>query len=189
MSTYIKGSLEKIRASALVLFADRGIKSTTTKEIARKAGISEGSIYRHFKSKDDLAFTLFIEHMNEFREILSTSIIDINKSGPALERLIITFYDFAKNEPLKYAYIIIGHHTELKKMKLPDAKPMDIFTGTIERGVKDGDFREIDPLIAASYIIGMITRSIMFYNNSLIDCSYEDLVSETIKSSKRILYK
>ena len=44
----------RIVAEAGRLFAERGYSGTTTAEIARRAGIAEGTIYRHFRSKDDL---------------------------------------------------------------------------------------------------------------------------------------
>ena len=45
---------EKIVEAARNLFAEKGFDRTTTAEIAREAGISEGTIYRHFKSKKEL---------------------------------------------------------------------------------------------------------------------------------------
>lgn len=45
---------ERIVEAARNLFAEKGFDRTTTAEIARDAGISEGTIYRHFKSKKEL---------------------------------------------------------------------------------------------------------------------------------------
>jgi len=45
---------ERIVEAARNLFAEKGFDRTTTAEIAREAGISEGTIYRHFKSKKEL---------------------------------------------------------------------------------------------------------------------------------------
>jgi AcrR family transcriptional regulator len=45
---------QAILESALKVFAERGLKGTTTKDIAREAGVSEALLYRHFPSKDDL---------------------------------------------------------------------------------------------------------------------------------------
>ena len=45
---------EKILNSALVLFAEDGFKSTSTSKVAKKAGVSEGLIFRHFGNKDGL---------------------------------------------------------------------------------------------------------------------------------------
>ncbi|HUT75585.1 MAG TPA: helix-turn-helix domain-containing protein [Armatimonadota bacterium] len=46
--------------AAIRLFARQGFARTTTKELAREAGISEGTIYKHFAGKQDILFA-FIE--------------------------------------------------------------------------------------------------------------------------------
>ena len=44
----------QILQTAVSLFSQRGFSGTTTKEIARAAGVSEAIIFRHFGSKDEL---------------------------------------------------------------------------------------------------------------------------------------
>jgi AcrR family transcriptional regulator len=48
-----------ILAAALKLFAEKGFYRTTTKEIARKAGIAEGTLFNYFETKEDLALYFF----------------------------------------------------------------------------------------------------------------------------------
>src|SRR4030095_4593877 len=45
---------EQILQTAVDLFSQKGFKGTTTKEIAKAAGVSEAIIFRHFASKDEL---------------------------------------------------------------------------------------------------------------------------------------
>ena len=45
---------EKILIAALELFAEEGFKPTSTSKIAKRAGVSEGLIFRHFTNKDGL---------------------------------------------------------------------------------------------------------------------------------------
>jgi AcrR family transcriptional regulator len=51
---------DRIDQAAISLFISRGVDASTTKEIAAAAGISEGAIYRHYRSKDELAVSLFM---------------------------------------------------------------------------------------------------------------------------------
>ncbi len=48
----------RIERAALTLFVERSIEGVSTKSIAARAGVSEGLLYRHFKSKADLSRTL-----------------------------------------------------------------------------------------------------------------------------------
>jgi len=48
----------RIERAALTLFVEKSIEGVSTKSIAASAGVSEGLLYRHFKSKADLAQTL-----------------------------------------------------------------------------------------------------------------------------------
>ena len=50
---------ERIVAAALDLFQSKGFEATTTKEIARKAGIAEGTVFNYFRTKDDIALHYF----------------------------------------------------------------------------------------------------------------------------------
>ena len=49
----------RILAAALALFQDRGFEATTTKEIARRARIAEGTVFNYFATKEDIAFHFF----------------------------------------------------------------------------------------------------------------------------------
>jgi AcrR family transcriptional regulator len=49
----------EIVAAALSLFQTKGFEATTTKAIARKAGIAEGTVFNYFKSKEDIALYFF----------------------------------------------------------------------------------------------------------------------------------
>jgi TetR/AcrR family transcriptional regulator, fatty acid metabolism regulator protein len=55
-----------ILATASRLFATRGYSRTTTAEIAREAGVAEGTLYHHFGSKDGIFLTLFDETMEGY---------------------------------------------------------------------------------------------------------------------------
>src|SRR5437763_17194245 len=54
------------------LILDRGLGSATTKEIARTAGVAEGSIYRHFDDKQSLCTELVGARYSGFIEMMST---------------------------------------------------------------------------------------------------------------------
>ncbi len=58
---------EQILAGATEIFATKGFERATIKEIARAAGVSEGTIYNYFRTKTDLLFGL-LDQLNETDE-------------------------------------------------------------------------------------------------------------------------
>lgn len=52
--------LESIQAAALQLFTERGFDATPTAQIAKTAGVATGTLFHHFKSKDDLIDKLYL---------------------------------------------------------------------------------------------------------------------------------
>lgn len=51
---------ERILLTALKLFAEQGFRETSTAQIARKAGVANGTLFHYFPTKDDLIDTLFL---------------------------------------------------------------------------------------------------------------------------------
>src|SRR5439155_10782552 len=60
-----KAIRERIVKAALSLFQAKGFDATTTKAIARKAGIAEGTVFNYFKSKDDIALHFFEQEVDQ----------------------------------------------------------------------------------------------------------------------------
>jgi AcrR family transcriptional regulator len=56
---------ERIVKAALDLFQTKGFDATTTKAIARKAGIAEGTVFNYFKTKDDIALHFFEQEVDQ----------------------------------------------------------------------------------------------------------------------------
>lgn len=178
---------EKIQSAALGLFIRKGITGTTTKEIAKKAGVSEGSIYNYFESKGDLAYKLFVRYMDEFRGEIQEKASSVTGPAEKLSAAVRAFFGFAESEPDAYAYIMIGHYTELRKMPDDKKKPRDIFVEIIGEGVREGVFRGMDENLGAALVIGMITQVILFHKSGMLDTPYARLIEETTDSSLRVL--
>ncbi|GIP36527.1 TetR/AcrR family transcriptional regulator [Paenibacillus sp. J2TS4] len=48
----------KILEAAIEIFSEKGYAATSTSEIAQKAGVAEGTIFRHYKTKKDLLLSI-----------------------------------------------------------------------------------------------------------------------------------
>src|SRR5438552_5437167 len=75
---------ERILDAAVKIFADKGFYSAKVSEIARVAGVADGTIYLYFKSKDDLLISLFEARMEQVNQNLKAALAG---QGDAVERL------------------------------------------------------------------------------------------------------
>jgi AcrR family transcriptional regulator len=78
-----KGTRDRLVRAALELFTTLGYHGSTTPEIAKKAGVAEGTIYRHFASKEQLLNEIYRAGLRLFVTIVK----DSPPALPAPERL------------------------------------------------------------------------------------------------------
>lgn len=176
-----------IEEAALRLFVEKGICAATTKEIAALAGVSEGAIYRHFESKEELALVLFQETMGQLLGHLSQSLEKTVDPPTQLRAVQRAFLEFAFTEPLSYAYIMEAHESEFARLPKEQAKPKDVFVGIIREGMAQGHFRLMDPHLAAALVIGMTIRIVFFLKQGLISQSREQVIEELGRAAMRVL--
>ena len=94
-----KISDEQILEAARVVFAERGFAATTA-QIATQAGISEGSIFRRWKSKDELlidALELSFPAFHDDLERMKDSDLTVEQQFTALGNSLVEF--FLQNMP------------------------------------------------------------------------------------------
>ena len=60
----VRARREQIIEAATRVFAEKGFRRATTREVAREAGVSEGTIYNYFEDKDDLLMAI-LDRLNE----------------------------------------------------------------------------------------------------------------------------
>src|SRR5512146_571364 len=77
---------ERILRAAIKIFSQKGFFNAKVSEIARAAGVADGTIYLYFKNKDDLLISLFEEKMGEIVNGIRAKVAD---GGGPLARLRI----------------------------------------------------------------------------------------------------
>jgi AcrR family transcriptional regulator len=114
---------QKILEAALEIFAEKGFSATSTSEIAKKAGVAEGTIFRHYKTKKDLLLSIVAPTMAKL--IAPFIIRDINKVlntkyeryEDFLKAMILNRQAFLKENMSSFRILIqeIPFHPELKE--------------------------------------------------------------------------
>lgn len=175
--------------AALALFMRKGIKATTTRDIALRAGISEGTIYRHFASKEELAEVLFEENLDYFWKFLKGYLKNAHEPKGMLQVYIEGFFEFSRREQRRYSFIIAAHQTELKKHSRERMKPKQMLNKILRLGQRQGLFRKVDPKLGAAMVMGTIMQTIFYLKSGRIPVSYDDVVEEVVTSCLKMVEK
>ncbi|MCR4286994.1 MAG: TetR/AcrR family transcriptional regulator [Deltaproteobacteria bacterium] len=151
---------DQIARVAADLFSRKGFNGTTTREIARKAGISEAVIFKHFSSKEDLykaiidsccsdktgeSRLLSLLPGKEGREVFMTIavfLLDEHQKDPSLLRLLT----YSALEQQSFSELFIK------------TRGLDLLE-FLERHIREleakGEIRAVDPVLAARAFMGM----------------------------------
>lgn len=81
-----------IMNAAMSLFIEWGYFNTTLRDVAKRAGLSTGALYVHFKSKEDIAKELFQMTSNFIKEKLEFSIKNANTTKDKIRGIIDTIF-------------------------------------------------------------------------------------------------
>ncbi|MEE8184771.1 MAG: TetR/AcrR family transcriptional regulator [Thermodesulfobacteriota bacterium] len=151
----------QIVSVATSLFARNGFKGTTTREIARKAGISEAVIFRHFSKKEAL-YTAIINTKCNDKDGQSRLLKALEgKSGQEVFREVASFLISEHQRDPTFMRLLT--YSALEEHKLSDIflktkgiELMEYLAGHIRRLIREGLIRKVDPIIAARAFMGMV---------------------------------
>ena len=172
-----------IMEAAIHLFSEKGIKATTVKDIARKADVAEGTLYRHWKGKKELAQEIFYENMKRFKEELEERLEGTVGTKNKLRKAIVGIYVFAGKDPLLYKFLILSSHYELRGMLSRTPKPLEVIIEIVREGVVSGDLKPIELPLAGAIIVGTITKLSDFKRMGVLEKdldAYIDPVTEIL---------
>jgi AcrR family transcriptional regulator len=153
----------EILEAALACFAQKGFAGTRMDDIARKAGITKGTIYLYFDSKESVFKALARASIGEQLAAVRTMVENFPGSSAELLRLVLTTMgNFVRTSNRvilpKMLLAEAGNFPELAKFWREEiiARGIALFGSIIERGVARGEFRPIAPEHAARLCVAPI---------------------------------
>lgn len=181
---------EKILAAAIDLMSMKGYSATTTKEIAEKAGISEMTVFRKFKSKQEILDNLIEKYTSSFQSenifVGNCLVYDLEVDLANVSRTYQTFMNENKKVVL-LAYKESGTHDEISERLTANPRLLkrclvDYLTEMKERGKVCDDF-EIEPTV-----LSFMSMNLGYFSSQFISVKKVSIISvETfIKSSVKV---
>jgi AcrR family transcriptional regulator len=183
---------ELILESAIKIFSEKGFSAATTSEIAKKAGVAEGTIFRYFKTKKDLLRGVMAKLVEVLGEAFITSRIkkilkDHENKDPkdtlkAIARDRLNVIDENWNL-VKVVFTELQYHEDLRNLFIEGMalRGKVLLEDFVKSGVSKGIFRDINPTIAARGLVGtlgiyIIQRQLMPSIVSISDDEQVDII-------------
>jgi AcrR family transcriptional regulator len=152
-----KGDIER---SALELFVEKGIDGTSIRDIAQRAGVTEGALYRHHPSKDSLVGALFRAAFASFSERLHAAQATAGSSSDRIRAMVRAFYQQYDEDPYQFEYVVRTRHSLLDEARMREKEnPAAIIERVIAEGMKAGEFPRQDTALATSLLMGLVMEA------------------------------
>ena len=177
---------EKILEVALKLFSRKGFKETTIKDIAKEVGITEGAIYRHFTSKEEIINSLLKDITEELRQKLFESIESGESDEERLDNIIDALLEYAFSKPESFRFLNLYHLLKESKQveNLPGEVILKFLNGLFLKGRLS-----VYPEIALAVISGTVERVFVFREKDVLKTYTDDEIRESVKLVAQKLLK
>lgn len=161
---------QQILEAAIAVFARLGFRSARMDDVAEQAGLSKAALYLYYKSKDAI-ITALLQYLftQEFKHL--QALVEAESQGPVVEQLLVLTRQLAEMMqwmsrlmPIAFEfYAIAGRDKDVRQfLKGYFTDYRQLLARLIERGIAQGEFRDIDAMATA------ITLTALFEGQALL---------------------
>lgn len=181
---------QQIIDAAIAVFSRLGFNNSRMEDIAKEAGLSKGTLYLYFNSKDELIGAILNAVLA--RELENAHQLLLNDEATAVEKLDILVNILVEDLrglkpfiPLYLEFIALAGREETfqEAIKQPFHDFIEVFTTLVEQGISKGEFHQVDAQMAALTIGTLFDGTILLwaYDSEMFD------LEQQIKASLQLL--
>jgi TetR/AcrR family transcriptional regulator, fatty acid metabolism regulator protein len=156
---------ERILRAAVDVFAEHGYFNAKVAQIAKAAGVADGTIYLYFDGKEDVLMTIFREHTRSYLRTLEQDMANINRAEDRL-RVAVRHHlqTLGRDRALAVVSQVELRHS-LKFLSLFSQQEvrdyLNVIRKIVEHGQEEGAFRRnVHPQLAAKAIFGVLDEMV-----------------------------
>lgn len=152
---------KEILQAAVQVFARRGFFNSKVSDVAKRAGVADGTIYLYFRNKEDLLISLFDQTMSEFIGRANQSLAGALGPVEKLRRLaFLHLEELGRHRDLAVVFQIELRHSSKFMARFSKTRLADYFEllrRVIREGQQSGYFRkDVHEKIAAKCFFGAL---------------------------------
>jgi len=159
---------KEILSAAEGVFAEKGFFSSTMSEIAERAEFGTGTLYKYFKSKDALYFTLIDEKTDAINHLAKAELSRQTSPVERIRRVLDLQFEFVeKNRDFFRIYTSERSRFEWtmkdelgKGIHDKMVAYIKVLTQVMKEGMKEGEFKPMDPTDLAHALVGIVNSFI-----------------------------
>ena len=151
----------RIVDAAVGVFAEKGYRSARISDIARRAGVADGTIYLYFRNKEDLLLTIFEEKMDGILTGLRAAVEGIEAPADRMRAFAQFHFEQMRLQPAlaQVLQVELRQSTRFVREYRPERlwEYLGVFEHILEEGQRSGVFRsDIDPFLVKWAFFGAL---------------------------------
>jgi AcrR family transcriptional regulator len=153
---------DQIVRATVECISKHGYHNFSMQDVARTAGVSKGIIHYYFLNKDDLMMSVLDKVAGDIERVLAEDMETLTDPIKKLEVFVGVCFNVVRSTK-EYYQVNMDFWTQINQKKEVRqvisrhyAKFRESCAAVIKEGIAKGTFRNIDPLVYASYIISVI---------------------------------
>jgi AcrR family transcriptional regulator len=163
---------QQILEASFAEFGEKGLGGARLDDIARRAGVSKGTIYLYFPNKEAL-FREMIRQTMVARLEEAQQALDANPGSPTEQLRVCMRAWWTYHRSAEYQTVFRLILAELPRFAdLADFYAQEVIArahrlvgGIVRRGIEAGEFRDVDPIVAARMLSAMLTMQAIWCSN------------------------
>jgi len=164
-----EAKIEGILSAAKRVFSRKGYEATTMEDIASEAGFGKASLYFYFKRKKEVFLSLIKDGLEGQRKLLKEIMNSQLSNVERLEAVLSKMFEYVR-ENREFMRIVHSESQKLYATTLREVRSsiikehrntMEGIASIVRDGIKSGEFRKVEPTLAAASFMGII-RSVIF---------------------------
>ena len=161
--------------AAAEVFSRKDFHAVLTDEIATEAGVGKGTIYRYFRTKDELYFATLMRGFDQLSKAFPVPAPPECTPEDRIQRIAADVLKLFWNRRPFYMLLHRDEKLLLDRDRAVRRKRADlerIVQETIEKGVEAGAFRAVDSRVAANLFLGMVRSALAYHRDSETASTY-----------------
>jgi AcrR family transcriptional regulator len=177
----------RIKEAAVKLFAEKGVAETTTRDLALAAEIAEGTIYRHYRSKEELVRELFREHFAAFADRIQSAVERADNIRGRLDLIIEESCAVFDDDPTLYRFLLLIQHEALPRLAKTSRNPLVALGKIVEEGISAGEVKVRNSQLAAAMVMGLLIQPALAITHGNLKPPMRNYAGEISAAAVRVL--